>query len=191
MVNVKSLFVGASVLISGIAAAPVSSDVAAPEARSLERRTFTGAASDPNNILENTYIMGPNYKSKGYTSATVSNLSGCTALYIWDKDFIPSVFHIFCGQERADGKAAGEMVEELGSQWWAGGAGISSSTPTRLKAVKDGLKEAIPDIKIINEEIYTRGKGNMARTKVTVAKNSNVFNEVNYEGTPTQQGKKN
>ncbi|KAF2477205.1 uncharacterized protein BDR25DRAFT_300224 [Lindgomyces ingoldianus] len=191
MVNVKSLFVGASLLISGIFAAPVSSDVAAPEARSLDRRTFTKAAPDPNNILENTYIVGPNYKSKGYTSATVSDLSGCTALYIWDKAFIPSVFHIFCGQERADGKAAGEMVDELGSQWWAGGAGIFASTTTRAQAVEAGLKEAIPDIRIINTEIYTPGTGDMARTRVTVAKGSNVFNEQNYQGTPTQPGQKN
>jgi hypothetical protein len=191
MVNVKSLFVGASLLISGIAAAPVSSDVAAPKAHSLDRRALTTVASDPNNILENTFIMGPNYEKKGYTSATVTNLSGCTALYIWNKDFIPSVFHIFCGSESADGEAAGWMVEELGSKWWEGGAGIMSSTTDRGNAVAAGLKVALPDIFIRVNAVYPPGVGEMGRSRVRVDKGSNVLNAQNYLGTPTQPGGKN
>lgn len=190
MVNFKSLFVGASLLVSGVFAAPFS-DVAAPEARSLDRRTLTGGARDPNNILENTYIAGPNYQKQGLTSATVSDLSGCTALWIWTKNFeYASVFHIFCGQESADGEAAGWMVEELGKKWYEGGAGIFASSQDRANKVAAGLREAIPDIQIINTEIYTPGTGEMARTRVTVAARSNTFNEVNYQGTPTQPGKK-
>jgi hypothetical protein len=191
MVNVKSLFVGASLLISGIAAAPVSSDVAAPEARSLDRRTLTNAASDPNNILENTFIMGPVYEKKSYTSATVTDLSGCSALFVWNKDFIPSVFHIFCGQESADGEAAGWMVQELGSKWWEGGASIASFTSEQGQLVENGLKVALPNIQILVKEVYTPGVGNMGRTRVKVDKGSNVLNEENYQGVPTQSNNKN
>jgi hypothetical protein len=191
MVNVKSLFVGASLLVSGIAAAPVSSDVAAPEARSLGRRTLTNAASDPNNILENTFIMGPVYEKKGYTSATVTDLSGCSALFVWNKDFIPSVFHIFCNQESADGEAAGWMVEELGSKWWEGGAGIASLTIEQGQALEKGLKVALPGIKILVNKVYIPGVGDMGRTRVKVDKGSNVLNAQSYQGTPTQSNNKN
>jgi hypothetical protein len=45
-------------------------------------------------------------------TASVTELSGCTAVYFWDRDDVPIIFHIFCGKETKDGKNAMDMVVE-------------------------------------------------------------------------------
>ncbi|KAF1948506.1 hypothetical protein CC80DRAFT_584842 [Byssothecium circinans] len=153
MVSVKNLFIAASLLLSGVAAAPFPAStlsVAAAEAtatiddfaiesrdlndvsvidievrkdkrkdlsavcptnkpHSLERRALN-KGKDPNNINENQFV--PAIELGVGKTAAVINLSGCTALFIWNKNDVPSVFHIFYGNEEKDAKTAIEIAEE-------------------------------------------------------------------------------
>lgn len=78
--------------------------------RDLERRGAFVRSTDPNNIDENKFILSTGVKS---TTVTVTDLSGCTALFFWDKNFKPSVFHIFCGEEKVRVPDAAERVGDI------------------------------------------------------------------------------
>ncbi|KAH6629786.1 hypothetical protein C7974DRAFT_413546 [Boeremia exigua] len=62
-------------------------------------------------ILENQFVLAMNLN--GATSVTVDDLSGCTALFFWDKVFRPSAYHIFCGDEKMNARKAAETIGEL------------------------------------------------------------------------------
>jgi hypothetical protein len=62
-------------------------------------------------LEENQWVLSNVVKSGDAVS--VVDVTGCNAVFFWDENSIPSVFHIFCGAEAADGAAASKMVEDL------------------------------------------------------------------------------
>jgi hypothetical protein len=71
--------------------------------RDLERR-YMEPGKDPQKINEHQFVISK-------ASATVWNLSGCTAVFFWSQSKIPSAFHILCGpDEKADAKKAADVA---------------------------------------------------------------------------------
>lgn len=53
---------------------------------------------------ENEWVPSANVRNSDKVSAV--QLSGCTAVFFWDRDNIQSVYHILCGNEAVDGQSA-------------------------------------------------------------------------------------
>jgi hypothetical protein len=191
MVQVKNLLFAASALISGIVAAPLSAG--SVEARAipaaieqvdvphgLERRVLSGTqASDLNNILENNWVYGS--RARRESSISVTNLSGCTTLVFWASDWAPSAFHILCGNERSDAKAAYEKIRTQGSRIGEdlekNGVTIAYYKQEYLDNAIAGLKEVNPNVNIINRQIYSLSTTAGQKVKFTINKSSNVLNQ--------------
>jgi hypothetical protein len=191
MVQVKSLLFAASALISGIVAAPLSAG--SVEARAipatieqvdvphgLERRVLSGTqASDLNNILENNWVYGS--RARRESSISVTNLSGCTTLVFWASDWAPSAFHILCGNERSDAKAAYEKIRTQGSRIGEdlekNGVTIAYYKQEYLDNAIAGLKEVNSNVNIINRQIYSLSTTPGQKVKFTINKGSNVLNQ--------------
>jgi hypothetical protein len=201
MVKVKNLLFAASALISGIAAAPLSAG--SVEARAipaeaqhvdvphgLERRVLSGTqASDLNNILENNWVYGS--RARRESSISVTNLSGCTTVVFWASDWAPSAFHILCGQERGDAKAAYEKIKtqggRIGEELDKNGVTIAYWREDYLNDAIAGLREVNPNVNIINKQIYSLSTTAGQKVKFTINKGSNVLNQglAPSQGEPT------
>ena len=70
-------------------------------------------------LYENEWV--PNHMVKEGNTFSVVDVNGCSAVYFWDYRKIPSVFHIFCGNEETDGLAAVKQVEDVESVYIATG----------------------------------------------------------------------
>ncbi|KAI8937392.1 hypothetical protein NX059_005119 [Plenodomus lindquistii] len=190
MVNVKNLLFAASALISGIVAAPLSAG--SVEARAipaseqvdlrhgLERRVLSDTqASDLNNILENDWVYGS--RARRESSISVTNLSGCTVLVFWASDWAPSAFHILCGNERSDAKAAYEKIrtqgKRIGQDLEENGVTIAYYKQEYLDEAIAGLQEVNPNVNIINRQPYSLSTTAGQKVKFTINKGSNVLNQ--------------
>lgn len=73
--------------------------------RSLERREgHLRPTENQMDINEDLYVLN----AKG--ESLVTNLSGCTALVLFDGNNLPSIFHMFCGDETSKTERAMEIV---------------------------------------------------------------------------------
>ncbi|KAF2472670.1 uncharacterized protein BDR25DRAFT_10860 [Lindgomyces ingoldianus] len=211
MVNVKSLLFAASALLSGIAAAPFPSsgleahatDTVAVESRhlnaphGLERRTLArGQTTTPMDMRENQWIYGSSVKRQNLDAIAITDLSGCTVLVFWDKDWWPSAFHLLCGNEEADAQEAYSRIDEMGGGLDDNGISIAYSHQQYLDATIRGLKAYNPDAerKIINRQFYDWANikslrpGN--RVTMTIHRGSNVLQQTDAPGTSNQPGGK-
>ncbi|KAH6613823.1 hypothetical protein C7974DRAFT_417577 [Boeremia exigua] len=94
--------------------------------RSLERREGPlKPAKSAKDINEDMYVLSATGE------VVVTNLSGCTALFLWDDKDRPSVFHIFCGDETAK---AWEAIDKVGRA--AKAYSIVASKESRYKNTK-------------------------------------------------------
>lgn len=59
-------------------------------------------------LKEDHYVSGLFVRSGNHIS--VIDVAGCSGVFMWDHNNIPSVFHIFSGDETVDGAAAGDVV---------------------------------------------------------------------------------
>jgi hypothetical protein len=62
-------------------------------------------ASSPLDISEDTYVLAASGK------VIVTEMSGCTAVFLWDEKNHPSVFHILCGDETKKAWVAIDKVQ--------------------------------------------------------------------------------
>lgn len=98
-------------------------------ARSLKRREGPlRPATSQLDINEDLYVVNAKGKS------VVTNLSGCTAIFLWDSNNVPSIFHILCGDETPKTARAMEIVN--GNQFTTKAYSILANDPLRYNNVK-------------------------------------------------------
>ena len=121
-------------------------------------------ASNKNAIDENQYVTA---NKVGGGSASVTNLSGCTALFFYDRSNVPSVYHIMCGQEYELSRDAAEMVNEIGKD--RNGVKIVSADSTNAYYAEQGIREINPSIRITHESYNAAPTqdGSMKRVELT------------------------
>lgn len=101
---------------------------------------------------ENEWISSDNVR-RGDTVAVV-NLSGCTAVFLWDSNNIPSVFHILCGHERYDAAEAYRKVYELRLERFTH-ISIAASGQRPMDDADAGLRQCSQDsLPIADDEPY-------------------------------------
>ena len=111
--------------------------------RSLVRREGPlVVATSQTDINEDMYVLSASGTS------VVTNLSGCTAVFLWDANNVPSIFHIFCGDEK---DKSWEAIDKVGS------AAKAYSIVASLQARYDVAKKEIVD--------YAAGEGWTALTE--------------------------
>jgi hypothetical protein len=95
---------------------PVQLNARAKTRNKKTRRTLENFQKSKTNdafeLDENQWVTSVKVKSKDKVSAV--QLTGCTAVFFWDVNNIPSAWHIFCGNEATDGKSAAEAEEDMG-----------------------------------------------------------------------------
>lgn len=97
----------------------------------LERREGSlKPAKNPQDIDENKYVLSAS------GTVVVTNLSGCTALFFWDEDSKPSLFHIFCEDESAK---TWEAIDKVGRK------AVAYSIVASKKIRYDNAKKEIVD----------------------------------------------
>jgi hypothetical protein len=119
--------------------------------RDLERRGPLIPGDHPDNIEENQFIFAG--KLKGVSEVSVTNLSGCTALFFWDDRNVPYVFHVFCNEEEKKAfEAAGKVGRFMGGD---NGVSIVAGSKEKFLHAKAGITryntEAGKDIKFFTE----------------------------------------
>lgn len=106
--------------------------------RDLERR-YLELGKDPQKINEHQFVVSK-------ASATVWNLSGCTAVFFWNFSKTPSAFHILCGSnEEEDGAKAAEIAVGAGADSYFV---IVSQTDASHKGVRAGIMKTLNREKI-------------------------------------------
>jgi hypothetical protein len=149
--------------------------------RSLQRRGPLSRASDPNDIRENQFAL-TNHLGPGGT-ATVTYLSGCTALFFYDATDTPSVFHIMCGEEKTKSAEAASLINDLGKD--TNGVAIVAGKEENYMNAAQGIREASPETKIHLPQYYdvkpTQEKNTRTRVKITATAGSKSLVPVFYE----------
>lgn len=106
--------------------------------RDLERR-YLELGKDPQKNNEHQFVVSK-------ASATVWNLSGCTAVFFWNFSMTPSAFHILCGSnEEEDGAKAAEIAVSAGADSYFV---IVSQTDASHKGVRAGIMKTLNKEKI-------------------------------------------
>jgi len=117
--------------------------------RSLERREGPlMPAKSPKDINEDIYVLSAEGK------VVVTNLSGCTALFLWDASDKPSVFHIFCEDEV---EKTWEAINKVGRKAKAISIVASSLeryNNTKMEIVEYAKAEGWPALHEEDEELY-------------------------------------
>lgn len=114
--------------------------------RSLEKRALdelTSASGGEWALVENDYCLASKVKSGN--KVTVADVSGCSGVFFFKADGVPSAVHITAGQEAAGGVEAAEKVKADGStpasvQIWA------QSGTTKGQLIKTAIAKVFPGI---------------------------------------------
>lgn len=134
----------------------------------LSKRGDLYQGSDVNAIQEDQYMMAGRVRND---PATVTELSGCTALFFYDSKFRPSVFHVMCGEEKQRGNEAAQKVKNARLDTDNKGVRVMASDATRYNNAVEGIKEVLPNIEVVNPvtDLYddTPTKGTTTRVKIT------------------------
>ena len=93
-------------------------------------------------LYENEWITS--VKVKSGDKVNVVDLSGCSAIYFWDSASIPSVFHIFCGEEAVDSAKAAEELSEMGRNPVFVTVGAPSKT--KFETIRSAIRKEFPDL---------------------------------------------
>lgn len=144
--------------------------------RGLKRR-YMEPGKDASKVNEHQFVISK-------SSATVWNLSGCTAVFFWNFSKTPSAFHILCGStEKADGKTAANYALEGSADSYFTIVAAKQSTYNNvlagiketfaefdLKIRKEGEKEKDGEYSIVqlDSSFYVQKPG--MRTKITATK---------------------
>lgn len=92
-----------------------STDAAScPAKRTLEKSQLSAKTNGEWLVYENQWVTA--VKIVSGDKIAVTDVSGCTAIFLWNSANIPSTFHIFCGSEDEDAKAAFADIAEMPSQ---------------------------------------------------------------------------
>lgn len=109
---------------------PTTCVVKSTRPRGLDRREGSlKAAKSAQDIGEDMYVLSADGR------VVVTNLSGCTAIFLWDASNKPSVFHVFCGDETAK---AWEAIDKVSSK-----ARAYSIIASRLDRYNNAKKEIV------------------------------------------------
>jgi type IV secretory pathway VirB10-like protein len=143
--------------------------------RSLERREgpLKPAKSDQD-IGEDMYVLS----AKG--KVVVTNMSGCTAIFFWDASDIPSVFHIFCGDET---DKTWEAIDKVGSK--AKAFSIIASDKKRYENAQKEIvgyaeNEGWGKLEETKQELYKTDKSGKTVLKFTATAGSRTITEAKY-----------
>lgn len=115
----------------------------------LERR-IVHEGKDANKVADNEFVTAMQIKNNG-GEATVTNLSGCTALFFYMDKTLRRVVHVLCGDEENDAEAAAKA---------AGGATsvtIGASSDTYFNNAQKGVKAGKPGL-AVNKHTYGLSK---------------------------------
>lgn len=137
---------------------------------------------------ENEYILS-NQLQPGDT-VRVINLSGCTAVILWDDYDMPSVFHIYCGSETDDAAEAYRKVDAAGL-WGFTHTTIAAAEPAYRDNAATALQQCAPtrDLPIVEPFPYrlrdaTSSYGNRGRVMLTIkaGDSSRTVKKAEYKG---------
>lgn len=106
--------------------------------RTLDSK-FTAGTNGKWSLFENEWVLSNKVKSGDTVS--VVDVTGCNAVYFWDDNNIPSVFHIFCGVEQTDGAAASNKVEDAVSVF------IGAQTQDHYDTLKKAIMASFSNLK--------------------------------------------
>lgn len=143
MVAFKNFLFATSLLFSWVAAAPTSE---ASELNVFDKRALS-LGSDASKVCESTYVRATQINNNG-NSATVVDLTGCTALFFFKQDTLTAAYHIFCGNEATDADTAAE--NEQGSSY----VGILAADSDHYTAAYNAIHDNNPDIEIGALQVY-------------------------------------
>ncbi|KAF2684990.1 hypothetical protein K458DRAFT_301514 [Lentithecium fluviatile CBS 122367] len=154
--------------------------------RSLVRRGQLKLAKDKDNILENEYITAY-HVGKGGT-ASVTDLSGCTALFFYDKYWTPSVYHIFSGEELERSQEAATMVNDAGRD--TNGVTIKADSEIKYNRAKEGIKRVNSDIEFHEtKKLYHYNPKSGKRFRFTTKPGGEDLEEQQYDYCPREPEK--
>lgn len=120
--------------------------------KKLTRRDGLKRASNKDDIDENEYVMAVR---KG-EEASVTNLSGCTAVFFWDYNKVPSIFHIFCGSESTLAADAIDRVLDFGIDPVS--VSVVAAKESRRTRAEEAIASVYPGIQFIDEPLYDESK---------------------------------
>lgn len=146
MVGFKKFLLTASLLLGGIAAAPTSD---ATGFNVFDKRALT-RGTDASRVCENEFVQMSTITSNG-GSATVADLTGCTAVFFFTDNTLNSVYHISCvndGNEMTDGETAGEVNSSSNY------AVIVAANSANYDAVKQGIMNGNSEIQFAGLSSY-------------------------------------
>nr|POF01294.1 hypothetical protein CFP56_21242 [Quercus suber] len=152
MVAFEKLFLATALLIGSVAAVPALQDTAL---NVLEERDLE-AGTDPNRVRERQYVNLMQIKNN-CGSATIVDLTGCTALFFYMGTTLQRAVHIAGDQDnqRADAKNAA---------YAAGGSDsvtIAAANQKNYDAVVAGVKQGNSALTINPHVLYTTVSGPM------------------------------
>lgn len=137
MVSFKKFFLAASLLVREVVAAPA---LQATELDGLAKRAiFEG--TDANHVCENQFVTAITIKNNG-GSATVVDLTGCTAVFFYLDTTLRRAVHIMCGNERPDAETA--AIDAGGST----SVTIAANTQDALDKAIAGVKAGRPELTV-------------------------------------------
>ena len=110
--------------------------------RVIERSQKAAKTNGAWELYENEWITS--VKVKSGDKVNVVDLSGCSAIYFWDSASIPSVFHIFCGEEAVDSAKAAEELSEMGRNPVFVTVGAPSKT--KFETIRSAIRKEFPDL---------------------------------------------
>ena len=110
--------------------------------RVIERSQKAAKTNGAWELYENEWITS--VKVKSGDKVNVVDLSGCSAIYFWDSASIPSVFHIFCGEEAVDSAKAAEELSEMGRNPIFVTVGAPSKT--KFETIRSAIRKEFPDL---------------------------------------------
>jgi hypothetical protein len=144
----------------------------------LERREGDlRPAASAENIDEDMFVLAATGK------VVVTNLSGCTALFLWDADNKPSVFHMFCGDEI---KKSWQAIDEVGRK--AVAFSIVASDKDRYKNTREEIVNyaenegwpTLTEMLVEKEEFYEIDRSEATRLKLVATAGSRTIERIAY-----------
>lgn len=103
-------------------------------------------------VQENEYRLAP--KTDFDDKIAVVDVSGCSAVFFFNKDGLPSTFHILCGREAEDGKAAAELVKKTSGAEPVS-VTVAAESDARFKTLSDEIKKVFPSVPVKSETYPT------------------------------------
>ncbi|KAG8158487.1 hypothetical protein KVR01_011609 [Diaporthe batatas] len=89
------------------------------------------------NLLENQWVPASALKSGD--KVAVTDITGCSAVFLWNKDNLPSVFHIFCEAGAKEAPIMAQRVGDLGLK----NTPVAVTIAARDKGEADIIKKAV------------------------------------------------